>query len=149
MRAVYILLALCVFASCRLSNSTDDISTDVISNPMSPDSNNSDEVAELKFDEMEIDLGIISQGEKQDVVFEFENVGDKPLFISAVNASCGCTLPKGWPTKKVAEGEIGKIEATFDSSTKNGETTSEITVVANTFPSSTILLIKANVVAPQ
>ncbi len=149
MKVLYIIITLSLFCSCRLSNTTEDISTDIISNPLSPESVDSEEVAEMNFESMEIDLGTISQGEKHNVVFEFENEGPVSLFISAVNASCGCTLPKGWPSEEVRKGESGKIEATFDSSTKNGETVSEITVVANTFPSSTILLIKANVIAPQ
>ncbi|MEM7162803.1 MAG: DUF1573 domain-containing protein [Bacteroidota bacterium] len=132
-----------------MSNSSDGIGTDIISNPMGPEGATEKGIAIIEFDEAEIDLGTISQGEKHDLSFAFKNTGDVPLYINAVNASCGCTVPKGWHEEAIEPGAKGKIDVSFDSSQKRGETQSEITLVANTLPSSTIVLIKANVIAPE
>ena len=50
--------------------------------------------AEIKFKEKEIDFGEIESGETIDIRYEFENIGDKPLIIKNVSASCGCTSTK-------------------------------------------------------
>jgi len=146
---IFIYLSFFVFIACRLSNSTEPEGTDIISNPMEPGVAGEEGVAMIRFVQNEIDLGLISQGERHDIVFEYENVGKIPLIISALNASCGCTLPRDWRKDPIKPGEKGTIEATFDSTTKSGDTQSEITLVANTLPSSTVLLIKANVITPN
>ena len=58
--------------------------------------------------------------------------GNKPLIISNVSASCGCTMPKK-PEKPIAPGKSDVIEVVFKSkpSMKN-EIKKTITVTANT-----------------
>lgn len=44
--------------------------------------------------------------------FEFRNVSDKPVVISNILSSCGCTTPV-WPKKPIMPGEGGKVEVTY------------------------------------
>ena len=49
---------------------------------------------EFKFESETIDYGKIEQGSERKRVFEFTNIGDAPLTIKNVKATCGCTVPK-------------------------------------------------------
>ena len=42
-------------------------------------------------------------------VFTFTNVGNAPLVINEVIASCGCTIPK-YDRRPIAPGQKGSIE---------------------------------------
>lgn len=44
--------------------------------------------------------------------FEFRNTSNKPVVISNILSSCGCTTPK-WPKKPIMPGESGKVEVTY------------------------------------
>ena len=48
----------------------------------------------ISFAEKSFDFGEITQGEKVEHVFEFENVGNEPLILSDVRTTCGCTAPE-------------------------------------------------------
>ena len=50
----------------------------------------------ILFAENSFDFGDITQGDKVEHVFEFENVGNEALIISDVRTTCGCTAPE-WP----------------------------------------------------
>jgi FKBP-type peptidyl-prolyl cis-trans isomerase 2 len=60
------------------------------------------------------DLGKIAEGKVVEVAYRFKNSGTKPLVITNVYASCGCTVPEK-PEKPYAPGEEGVIKAKFDS----------------------------------
>jgi hypothetical protein len=80
------------------------------------------------------DFGSIKQGEILDVSFRFKNTGSKPLIISNVSASCGCTVPEV-PKKPYAPGETGVIKASFDSNKGQvGHNSKQVTVFSNTNP---------------
>jgi hypothetical protein len=75
-----------------------------------------DNKAEFKFDEETHDFGKVPQGKPVSYVFKFTNVGDEPLIITAVESTCGCTVPsvepkQGTPIKK---GEVGSITLTYN-----------------------------------
>jgi hypothetical protein len=75
----------------------------------------------------------IKEGEVLEVNFKFKNTGKKPLVITNVSASCGCTVPET-PKKAFAPGEEGEIRAKFDSHGKMGLQEKAIFVTANTTP---------------
>lgn len=104
---------------------------------------------EITFKDTLFDTGRIAQGEVVETQFEFTNTGDKPLVISSVTGSCGCTIPRSYPTQKIFPGEGGKIDVTFDSDNKWGEQTIVIAVATNTVPSRTELLIKTDIAVPD
>lgn len=82
-----------------------------------------------------LDLGKVKEGKMVEVAFRFKNSGDKPLVISNVSASCGCTVPEK-PEQAFAPGEEGSIKAKFDSQGRKGENLKHVTVIANTNPTS-------------
>lgn len=45
--------------------------------------------------------------------FVFKNTGDKPLVITNVQSTCGCTIPTK-PTAPIAPGKTGKIDVKYN-----------------------------------
>jgi hypothetical protein len=97
-------------------------------------------------DGMDRDFGKMKEGENLEVSFRFKNVGDKPLIISNVSASCGCTVPET-PKKPYAPGETGVIKASFNSSGKPGNQSKQVNVFANLDPAMTTLNFRVEVKA--
>jgi len=97
-------------------------------------------------DSMDKDFGKIKEGENLEVSFRFKNVGDKPLIISNVSASCGCTVPET-PKKPYAPGETGVIKASFNSTGKPGSQSKQVNVFANLDPAMTTLNFRVEVKA--
>lgn len=90
---------------------------------------------EIAWTQTERNLGIIEEGQKVEVVFEFTNKGKKPLVIKNVTATCGCTVPE-IPKEPVMPGQKGLIKAVFDSQGRPGVNNKTITVESNTQPES-------------
>lgn len=78
--------------------------------------------------------GKINEGQVLEVSFRFRNTGDKPLIIEDVRPSCGCTAANP-PKEPIMPGQEGVINATFDSKSRPGLASKDITVVANTINS--------------
>ena len=97
-------------------------------------------------DGMDKDFGKIEEGKNLEVSFRFKNVGDKPLVISNVSASCGCTVPET-PKKPYAPGETGVIKASFNSAGKSGAQAKQVNVFANLEPAMTTLNFRVEVKA--
>ena len=95
-------------------------------------------------DGMDKDFGKIVEGKNLEVSFRFKNVGDKPLVISNVSASCGCTVPET-PKKPYAPGETGVIKASFNSTGKSGSQSKQVNVFANLEPAMTTLNFRVEV----
>ncbi|HEY3600453.1 MAG TPA: DUF1573 domain-containing protein [Chthoniobacterales bacterium] len=77
--------------------------------------------------------------------FKYKNTGDKPVKITSVHASCGCTTAA---LKKdvVDPKESGEITATFNIGGRSGVQTKTITVVTDDEPlKPTILTLKATI----
>lgn len=60
--------------------------------------------------------------------FEFKNTGDKPLIITNVQSTCGCTVPSK-PTEPIMPGKSGKIDVKYNMSP--GPIRKTITVESN------------------
>ena len=89
-------------------------------------------------------FGKVTDGEKVMITFHFKNTGNKPLIISNVQASCGCTVPSR-PEEPIAPGAEGKITAEFNSEGRVGKAAKNITVSANTKEGITSLLFEGEV----
>jgi hypothetical protein len=76
------------------------------------------------------DFGKIQEGQKLEVSFRYKNVGDKPLVIQHVQASCGCTVAEQ-STEPVPPGADGLVKATFNSQGHIGINHKTLTVTAN------------------
>lgn len=84
----------------------------------------------ITFEESSKDFGDITQGDKVENVFEFENTGNAPLIISNVAATCGCTVPS-WPKEPIAPGKKGEIKVSFNSAGKMGKQNSVVRIYSN------------------
>lgn len=142
-----------LMSACRISDHNDQperLDTDIINIPGSgheeiPES----EMPRFEFEEEIIDVGDISQGTVVTRSFKFENVGKRPLLINDVKTTCGCTAGKDWPTSPIGPGEEASITVTFDSEGKKGQQNKPVSIVANTSPETTVVRLKANVLAPK
>ncbi len=98
----------------------------------------------LVFDFEDYDFGQIVQGEKVEVLFNLANSGNKPLIISNVLTSCGCTASQ-WPETPVKAGGSAKIRVKFDSQGKIGFQRKIITVLSNAINDRKEISIQAHV----
>lgn len=62
------------------------------------------------------EFGAISWNKPVSATFTLTNKGNKPLVISHVSTSCGCTAVK-WTQSPIAAGKAGNVTTTFDAST--------------------------------
>ena len=65
------------------------------------------------FDKQEHEFGIVLWKHPVTATFQVKNDGDKPLVISNVTTSCGCTVAN-WTQTPIAPGETGTVSSTFD-----------------------------------
>ncbi|MDP2724075.1 MAG: DUF1573 domain-containing protein [Bacteroidales bacterium] len=143
---LWMVMLVVIATSCANSGSK-KISTDLVNNPSSAKTTATD-APQIKFEKTEHDFGRIIQGERVTYQFKFTNTGQSDLLISKVSTSCGCTVGKYTKTP-IAPGESDFIEASFDSSGRKGIQKKTITVLTNTQPNTTTLLIKAEIVMPE
>lgn len=87
---------------------------------------------EIKFDKLTHDFGKFSESApKVECVFNFTNVGTKPLIINQAVASCGCTVPQ-YTKQPIKPGEKGQIKVTYNGAGKfPGHFKKSITVRTN------------------
>ena len=102
----------------------------------------------IAFVEKVHDFKDITQGDKVEHVFEFENSGTTPLIIANVMTTCGCTAPD-WPREAIAPGEKSSIKVIFNSSGKIGRQNKVITIVSNPTNNPEKLKIVTNILSPQ
>lgn len=101
----------------------------------------------IVFAEREHNYGTIQKGGDGNCAFTFTNVGDEPLILSSVRASCGCTTPK-WTQKPVMPGKAGEIGVRYNTNNTGGFTKT-VTITSNAVNEPRVVVkIKGNVVAP-
>ncbi|MEC4116885.1 DUF1573 domain-containing protein [Myroides phaeus] len=84
---------------------------------------------EFKAENNTIDYGTVVKGKDSGVrTFEFTNIGDEPLIITAVRSTCGCTVPSK-PEEPVLPGQKGKIDIKYNMAP--GKISRTITVESN------------------
>lgn len=95
--------------------------------------------------EQSFDAGEVIKGEKVMAEFTIVNTGNFPLVVSAINGSCTCTVVDK-PEDPIMPGKKFLVKATVDTErTGLGAIAKGITIVANTEPSLTQVVIKAMV----
>jgi hypothetical protein len=98
----------------------------------------------IQFDKSVHDFGTIrASNGKTSTLFTFINLGDKPLVINQVKASCGCTVPE-WTNEPVLPGGVGYVKATYNP-TSRVIFDRTLTVYSNGNPSQLTLHIKGTV----
>lgn len=82
----------------------------------------------LEFLERIHDFGQIQETDgKVLTTFEFTNVGQAPITLTNVQASCGCTTPE-WSKEPIAPGKKGFINVTYNPKGRPGNFSKTITV---------------------
>ncbi|RFM28466.1 DUF1573 domain-containing protein [Deminuibacter soli] len=76
-------------------------------------------------------FGTLKEGDSVRVKFRFKNTGKRPLFLSNIRSSCGCTVPS-FPEKPIFSGEEDTLVATFNSEGHPGAARKGITITSNT-----------------
>jgi hypothetical protein len=149
-KLVFISLAVFSLVSCRLTDkdSNGNIDSNLIKNPNAA-STNKEELAALTFLHQKIDFGELVQGERFDTTIFFTNTGAAPMIITSVQGSCGCTVAKNWPKDLVLPGEQGSFGVTFDSEGKEGQQHKSITVLANTYPATNMVVLHGKIITPN
>lgn len=146
MKNVILLLGMGIFlASCETK--TENLAN-LVQNPVSADGSGKTEsnAAKMTFEEKVYNFGNIKQGEIVSHSFVFKNTGNADLVITNTKTTCGCTVPD-YPKSPIKVGEKAKIEVKFDSAGKSGLVEKEITIVANTVPTETVIKIQVNILA--
>ncbi len=122
------------------------ISPDVVNISATASGNETEEKhPKFEFAESNFDFGTINSGDEITHDFKFKNVGNADLIITQAKGSCGCTQPK-YPEKPVAPGDEGVISVTFRSAGIAGQVVKDITILANTSPTTKVLTISGEVI---
>lgn len=99
----------------------------------------------MEFKETEHSFGTIPElGGAVSHRFEYTNTGDKPLVLSTVHTSCGCTSPS-WSKEPIMPQKTGYIDVTFDPRDRVGSFMKSVIVNSNDPSGTTILYIKGEV----
>ena len=92
----------------------------------------------ISFEHTAHDFGRVESGPTYTATFKYKNTGKANLYISAAEASCGCTVPT-WSKDAIKPGESGEISVNFDSKGRQGEQLKTVTVTTNTEPNKNVL----------
>ena len=88
------------------------------------------------------DAGTVVKGEVINAKFKVKNTGKYPLVFGEVRPSCSCTVPHK-PEKPIQPGETGEIVAQVMTDKLNTKNVSKsVTIMTNTEPNTTVLMIK-------
>ena len=100
----------------------------------------------IQFENKAHDFGQINEVDgKVTHEFVFKNVGNAPLVISQVRASCGCTTPK-WTKTPIEPGKTGSITTTFNPIGRKGTFSSSVTVISNAAENQERLTLKGSII---
>ncbi len=85
---------------------------------------------QLEFKFKDHNFGELEEGPKAAVDFVFTNTGNKPLILTDVKASCGCTTPD-WPKEPIQPGQTSKIKVEYNTQGRPGDFNKSITINSN------------------
>jgi len=98
----------------------------------------------ISFDKTTFDYGNVKAGADGHRFFTVKNTGDKPLIISEVKPSCGCTTPE-WSKDPILPGKTAQIKVGYNTGIK-GAFNKLIEVYSNDPANNrSVLYIKGNV----
>ena len=99
--------------------------------------------AEITFDRVFHDFGMVSEGEIVKTIFKFTNTSENDLHIVDAMGSCGCTVPKYPKNVPIKPGGAGEIEVNFDTNGRPDLQQKMVKVSANTPSGGQLLRIQA------
>ena len=99
--------------------------------------------AEITFDRVFHDFGLVSEGEIVKTIFKFTNTSENDLYIVDAMGSCGCTVPKYPKNVQIKPGGTGEIEVNFDTNGRPDLQQKMVKVSANTTTGGQLLRFQA------
>ena len=99
--------------------------------------------AEITFDRVFHDFGMVSEGEIVKTIFKFTNTSENDLYIVDAMGSCGCTVTKYPKNVPIKPGGTGEIEVNFDTNGRPDLQQKMVKVSANTPNGGQLLRIQA------
>lgn len=104
---------------------------------------------QINFEKKAHDFGQIKESDGPvTYVFKFNNIGNEPLVLKNVRASCGCTTPK-WTKEPILPNGEGKLEVTYNPRNRPGSFRKTITVTTNAEPANVYLSIAGKVIGRE
>jgi hypothetical protein len=97
----------------------------------------------IVFDTLFYDFKILKRGSDAECSFTFTNCEKKPVLITRVKASCGCTVPQ-WPREPVAPADTGVIRVKYNTRS-TGRFSKSILVYTNLDRQAIVLTVKGEV----
>ena len=101
----------------------------------------------ILFDKLVHDFGTMEKGGDASCVFTFKNVTKKPVTLTNVKTSCGCTAAD-WPKEPIAKKKKGSIKVKYDSN-RIGKFTKTIKVFIEGNENPIQLEIRGTIVSPN
>lgn len=92
----------------------------------------------ITFKESTLDYGLVKFGGIGKKTFSFTNTGNKPLIVTDVKVTCGCTMAS-WTKTPVLPGKNGEVVINYDTK-KTGKFNKSIEVFSNDTKASRKLL---------
>ena len=99
--------------------------------------------ADITFDRVFHDFGMVKEGEIVKTIFKFTNTSENDLHIVDAMGSCGCTVPKYPKNVPIKPGGAGEIEVNFDTNGRPDLQQKMVKVSANTPSGGQLLRIQA------
>lgn len=124
-----LLASLLALFSFGIANAQDKSATDAKTDQNGP---------KIEFTNTTHDYGEIKKGGDGNCEFTFTNVGNEPLILSNVRASCGCTTPS-WTKAPVMPGKTGTIKVRYNTNNIGGFS-KRVTVNSNSTTTPTVTL---------
>lgn len=112
-----------------------------------PQTENVEKRSSILFDKLVHDFGTIEKGGDASCVFTFKNITKKPVTLTNVKTSCGCTAAD-WPKEPVAKKKKASIKVKYDSN-RVGKFTKTIKVYIDGEENPIQLEIKGTIVSPN
>ena len=103
-----------------------------------------DTLPKIVFENKVFNFGTIAEGDSVKANFVFINKGQKPLFISEVLTTCGCTTVD-FTRDSIMTGSNGEVNILFESRNKSGIIDKDISVISNASNNDVFLRIKGYV----
>lgn len=131
---LYILVITVASVMFSCGTSTESSDANIIESSSTADNpNGKGQEPLMTFDHDTWDFGNMTEGEVVEHDFSFKNTGGKPLLISDVQATCGCTIPE-WPREPIRPGQEGIIKIRFNSAGKSENIDKHVTIFSNANP---------------
>lgn len=153
-KIVTLLLVVSAFYACKQNEDKKDngleevrldkktTNADIVRMPISADKPlDTLNIPKITLDENTFFFGEVTEGAIVKHSFTFKNAGNQPLLISDVRTTCGCTVPE-WNRSPIAPSASDKINVTFNTEGKQDAQIKKITIIANTFPAETELILR-------